>query len=108
MVFQGGWVFIMSEVPLYPPVASTVVETGVPPYPIAAAVQVPCTLLRRCFSLTSYRDTSLSRNSPLLGPYSRLYLESYGGPRGWGGVFGTSTVAETGVPPYPISAVQVQ
>ena len=32
----------------------------------------------------NYRGTSLIRNAPLLGPYSRLYLGSYGGPRGEG------------------------
>ena len=32
---------------------------------------------------TAYRGTSLIRNTPLLGPYSRtMHLGSYGGPRG--------------------------
>ena len=29
----------------------------------------------------AYRGAWLIRNTPLLGPYSKLYLESYGGPR---------------------------
>ena len=32
-----------------------------------------------------YRGTSLIRNVPLLGPYSRTMLEPYGGPREGGG-----------------------
>ena len=32
----------------------------------------------------AYRGSSRIRNTPLLGPYGRDYLGSYGGPRGGG------------------------
>jgi hypothetical protein len=42
---------------------------------------VPCRMAR--VITTHYRDTSLTRNTPTLGLYSRTIRRVYGGPRGW-------------------------
>ena len=44
-----------------------------------------------------YRGTSLIRNTPLLGTYSRTYLGSFGGPRGMGDSYERGTPVFVGV-----------
>ena len=83
----GGWRFLISEVSLY---GRAIPRSNGPP-------QGRCASLLLTF-IQEYMTTSLTRNSPPLGPCSKAMSRTNSGP--WGGV---DVSSERGTPESPIN-----